>query len=536
MNLRATRPNAAAPASNSGRSRIEIMPLLVEEAVQQKQLSGRPAGAAGRGTSPLEAVRAHLRKRWPEWCALLSYCTVVGIAVPFHEPWADEAQAWQMARSLSLGHLFKTYIRYEGSPGLWHFLLWILSRAGAGFTTLHWVCAAVAAVATGVLVFASPFPRYLKLALPFTYFLVFQYAVIARSYVLVPLLLFTAAYFWKKSPITVAVSLGLLANTSLHAAVISGSIAILFAVEQLQSGVLKNPRRRLTFLLSAAIVLVSYSFAIWTAWPAHDCSFQAKIQPFMTGAIASLVWGVAEPWGLSILVWIAIAFCFHGRRKLPYLLLPLGLFTVFSGAVHINLWHAGLLVPMVIFLLWITWPAGSAPLSRPEWIGRGAIVFMIGIQLLWSAYAIAFDHTRDYSPDRATAAFLKPFVQAGTPIAVTFLGLPPDGHDFWAVGIQPYFDHNIYVNQSESFWWWSAHNPTEQKFLALLPSHPPLIVAEMLQQYDGQPVDFNNAKVRLLLDSGYDLTNVFCGAQPQRLAPGPANCHLIFQYPAASRP
>jgi hypothetical protein len=58
-----------------------------------------------------------------------------------------------------------------------------------------------------------------------------------------------------------------------------------------------------------------------------------------------------------------------------------------------------------------------------------------------------------------------------------------------------------------------------------------MVLAEMLAQYDGQPVDINNAKIKLIVNSGYRLTNVFCGVQPQRLAPGPANCHLIFQYP-----
>jgi hypothetical protein len=153
------------------------------------------------------------------------------------------------------------------------------------------------------------------------------------------------------------------------------------------------------------------------------------------------------------------------------------------------------------------------------------------VQFLWSGYALVFDHYRAYSPDLATARFLKPYVESGGQIAVTFLGKPPEDHDFWAVGIQPYFNHNIYMNQSESFWWWSDKNQTEAQFLGLLSSHPHVVLAEMLAQYYGQPVDMNNAKVRLILGSGYRLTNVFCGVQPQRLAPGPANCHLIFQYP-----
>lgn len=479
------------------------------------------------------ALSQHKPARWPEWCALSFYCAIVASAIPWHEPWADEAQAWQMARTLSLPALFTTYIRYEGSPGLWHFILWLLVHAHVGYTALHWICAGIAVASTSLLIFRSPFPRYLKLALPFTYFLVFQYAVIARSYVLVPPLLFMVALWWKKRPLTVAVLLGLLANVSLHAAVLSGGFALVWLADDLRSGPFRDAPRRTGLVRFTLILAAFYSFAIWTAWPARDCAFQAKTMSFTAGALDSIVWGICQPWILSIPFWIAIALCLHDRRSLRYVT-PILLFAVFSGAVHVNWWHAGLLVPAVICILWITWPQPGSVASRSELIGRGALVVLIAVQFLWTGYALAFDHTHDYSPDRAAAEFLAPYVQNRTPIAVTFLGKPPEDHDFWAVGIQPYFDRNIYANQSEAFWWWSRSNAAEQRFHALLRSHPPIVVAEMLAQYYGQPVDQSNPKIRLLTASGYTLTNLFCGVQPQRLAPGPANCHLIFRYAGAA--
>src|SRR5689334_1095494 len=45
-----------------------------------------------------------------------------------HGMWRDELQAWLIARdSASVGDLFFN-LRYEGHPGLWHILLWLLSR------------------------------------------------------------------------------------------------------------------------------------------------------------------------------------------------------------------------------------------------------------------------------------------------------------------------------------------------------------------------------------------------------------------------
>src|ERR1700692_545385 len=84
------------------------------------------------------------RSRWPEWATVVLYAGVVAFAIPYHEPWADEAQAWQLARSLPLVALFQKYIRYEGSPGLWHLLLWILSRAHVSYTGMHWISGGIA--------------------------------------------------------------------------------------------------------------------------------------------------------------------------------------------------------------------------------------------------------------------------------------------------------------------------------------------------------------------------------------------------------
>jgi hypothetical protein len=198
-----------------------MQPVVAKIEAQQDPSAGSPC-LLQPFASALECLANEVRSRWPEWTTLCLYAAVVAFAIPYHEPWADEAQAWQLARSLSLPALFKTYIRYEASPGLWHFLLWVLIHAHVNYTGLHWICGRIAVGATALLVFKSPFPRYLKLILPFTYFLIFQYVVVARSYVLVPIFLYLIAIWWKKNLLVLALLLGLLGNVALHAAVISG--------------------------------------------------------------------------------------------------------------------------------------------------------------------------------------------------------------------------------------------------------------------------------------------------------------------------
>ena len=100
-----------------------VEPTLEPGGLPQGDSARPPRFASAAGDAPDK-----MRSRWPEWGTLFFYAALVAFAIPYHEPWVDEAQAWQLARNLPLTSLFKTYIRYEGSPGLWHFLLWMMIR------------------------------------------------------------------------------------------------------------------------------------------------------------------------------------------------------------------------------------------------------------------------------------------------------------------------------------------------------------------------------------------------------------------------
>ena len=313
---------------------------------------------------------------------------------------------------------------------------------------------------------------------------------------------------------------------------ISGGLAIVYCIVQIREGTIKQPKYRHELLWSAAIVLIFYAFAIWTAWPPHDLTFSPyKSRSFITWAIISIVWAICKPWVLSIPFWIAIAVCLHARRGLFYLLAVL-FFSIFSGVVHSNFWHSGLLVPLLICLLWITWPGPVYEIPRNERIMRWALIFLVGVQIVWSAYAINYDHYHAYAPSQAAAKFLKPLVRQGATVAVTSIN-GNIGNNFEAVEILPYFDHNIYVNQPDAFWWWSTSNPTEHLFDVALRSNPRIVIVETTRDHPDDPIDLNYPRIKLLTRNGYRFTNVFCGAMPE---PGlvlvAGACHLIFQRSA----
>lgn len=109
-----------------------------------------------------------------------------------HVFWGDEAQAWLLARdSPSLGALWRN-VRYEGTPPVWHLLLWFITR----FThNPEWMKApqVLFSLAGAALVLtARQLPLWVRAGVVFSYFFAFEYSVINRHYMLGIMLLLGA--------------------------------------------------------------------------------------------------------------------------------------------------------------------------------------------------------------------------------------------------------------------------------------------------------------------------------------------------------
>ena len=103
-----------------------------------------------------------------------TYVVLFVLVLRKHEPWADEAQAWLIARDSGLFELLFQRLRYEGHPGLWYLILMIPSRIFPYYPTIQVMCFLIAVAGVYVFVRTSPFPIILKILFPFTYFIFYQ--------------------------------------------------------------------------------------------------------------------------------------------------------------------------------------------------------------------------------------------------------------------------------------------------------------------------------------------------------------------------
>jgi len=113
--------------------------------------------------------------------------TATGLAT--HEMWRDELQQWMIAvDSRGLTSLWGN-VRYENAPLLWHLFLFGLSRLTANPASMQVVQFLVNLSTCYLILRFAPFDRWQRYLLCFSYYLLFEFGQIVRSYSLVPVLL-----------------------------------------------------------------------------------------------------------------------------------------------------------------------------------------------------------------------------------------------------------------------------------------------------------------------------------------------------------
>jgi len=498
-----------------------------------------------------------------ESLVLLISTAIAAVAVGFHEPWADEAQAWLIARDLGIRGILHQ-MGYEGSPPLWHLLLWLLIRLHLPYAVLGIVSLTLVAAGMYIWLRWSPLPAPVRLLVPFTFYYQYQYAVVARSYALSTLLAFAAVALWRAKPVRVipfGLVVALLAQTNMHGFMIAGGIACSFAWECYRDFRKQRPSRAQIVQTSVAafFVLASAVVARTLATPYPDCSFKAAIQlqkETAWGSIAKglsglpklgIALGLNMTWGLSLLLIIAIwTIAAKKRTLLPpsiatlvlaclvitgnvtssgicggVLLLILVLswfvavkqvacalpfiFTALAmGLVWSRPWHYGMALTAFLISVWGAWPAGRLPeLESPTRLLTISLAVLLLLQLPSTAKTIRDEVQGPYSGARATAAYLRPY-GGHRPIYCM---------NFYGTGVEAYYDRNIFVDWPTAFWTWSNRRASESnRILYESPPNNAIIVVPTGGQSSIKLARSESARTQLA-KRHFLRRHEFCGAQ-----------------------
>ncbi|HOV25956.1 MAG TPA: hypothetical protein PK566_06320 [Pseudobacteroides sp.] len=397
-----------------------------------------------------------------ESITIIVFMTFLAIIMKYHEPWFDEAQSWLIARDSSFFDMIWNVLRYEGHPPLWYIVLYIPSHLGIpyeiGLKSVNFIFITLTVI---LLVKKSPFPTVVRLSLPFTYFIFYQYGVISRSYSLFAFILFLVALNFpsrNQKPFKFAILLGMLCGVLIHGILIAFGIVIAWLIEifisykksdsKLNKDLLKKIFRSPIFysLSLLAFINIIYLLILWpkpdrftllqkTEFDLFKFLFNAIIDP-LNGIVFNSIYNSSTILSINIILTflacliLTVAFFIWIQKKgiLLYILIPYTLILSFMSLIYFARHHTGIYTLFFIFSLWIT--LNSNPIFKKNiWLSnlynsfiiildrrksfkyllKTSIYLVITIQIYWSVCASLSDIDLSYCTSRDIASFIKEY-------------------------------------------------------------------------------------------------------------------------------
>jgi len=446
--------------------------------------------------------------RGSAWLIFGAYAVLLILVSCCHEPWHDEAEAWQMSKASLKDILF--YIpHYEGHPALWYLILSIPSKLGVPYEIgLKTIACGAALVYGWLLLFQSPFPKIIKCSLPFHYFLFYQYGVLSRPYglmVICFLLMAMAFQGRNEKPWRFLLPMAFACGLSGYGIVLAGGICAAWVLEicvekhwkLFSLSFWKDKRILGLFLMLVLAVLITLEIMprpdtyAMNRTPRNTIIVRLIYTLFMMLPDSTAITVLEGAAFLNmatitipvILVGVVIGVClltantmFASKKTLVYFFLPYLFFTIFSACVYFCAHHIGIVLIFTIFWLWIT-------MEDPEklWLGKKckekiklaesdkktvsgagkvALAILILIPLYWTVGASYLEITLPFYYSREMASFLKETglselkIMGGFDESIPELFEPGDDLMQYVntelvsrpVSVVPYFQHNICMN------------------------------------------------------------------------------------------
>lgn len=394
-----------------------------------------------------------------------------------------------------------------------------LVKSGLPYADFSYVSAAMAILGVAVFLGWAPFPLWLKLLFPFTYFPLFQYAVIARSYSLfLPVLCGLAALYPARHArrwLGYLILLILLANISLHGALLG---VVLFAEW------FWTARRGAVRYIYGAVFLLLYGFVYLQLRLPPDLApqfgphgpammalrFQQQIREAYFGGLGGSVWKLLGL--IAALAVIAISACWFVRTTVIWLYAGLSAPLLALALFKATYWHSGVLFLVWIFCLWLAFDE-KRPVPRSVVYATGAVLI---VQAAFGLYSIGRQIDGTYSGAAAAARYL---IETG------------EDHDrLFAIGfksfaLQPYFAKSLFSAQEhgrkQSFYAWSK-DLDHEGIQDLDRQHPDRIIAGL-----ATPQQF--VLVSDLRSHGYCPERSFDGSVWWKNAPLEPDTYIVLQ-------
>ena len=423
------------------------------------------------------------------------FAAFLGIAIftgLHHEPWADEAQSWLIARdNNSLIDIFKA-VRYEGTLPTFHLINKAFQLAGLDYDHIFVIPLVLSAIGV-ILLFLTDAPLLAKVMLPFSFFVIYQNAVIARQYALVFPAMMLIVLFYKKrleKPVRYHLALLFLAITSSYGMVITCSFMLWDFIVMLKK-MFRDPlykKFRIPFFATGIAILIIAFLSL----PPDDSVPGLVLASFSKNATTALLFNVESRIGQYLfLAFILILCVYYFRNNLIQTIVIAAPLVLFMAFFYQREWHMTYLFDLLASLMIIFYDDSKKTKRKPEKglniAANSIVVLLLSIQCLTGAYSIYYDYQNLYSPAKNIAEFIRPYVESGA--SINRVG-------FNAISVSAYYEDHIYANEpnGKSYYIWSSSVVNDQfteEFPDIVISHESVEGLEAnydLHRFDGHMI------------------------------------------------
>ncbi len=367
--------------------------------------------------------------------------TIIGLK---HESWGDEAHAWLLARDTSLKDLIFIYLHSDGHPCLWHLVLKLFQFLGFQYKNIFIISTLFSTIGITLILFFSKFPKWIKILLPFTYFIFYQYTVISRGYCLILPILASLAIIWDKRHekiIIFSILLFLLLSTEAYTFFFAGMIYMIYFYETIKNKKYHNLKHTIFLIL----LFLAFCFTVYYVYPQSENKFNPYnfsyhiSSSFFTSYdynsnLNVLICKIATTI-LIILIYLCYKKDLNNLKELILLITPV---LLFLSLKYNQPWHFGIVFLIFLFFFWI---------HKKENNKYAKIILLLSVcyQLPCTIISSIYDFNYAYDSSYEMSKFIKNY---------DYKNLTIKAVGFHASSINAYIDSNIYENYDTGFYYW----------------------------------------------------------------------------------
>ncbi len=426
---------------------------------------------------------------------IVSALAVIGLYA--HEPWFDEAQAYLIARDSTWHDVLMHWTHYEGHPPMWHILLKIAISFGLSFEVAIKSVNFIFVEAVILLIqFRSPFSRITKTIIPFSFFLLYQYSVVSRPYMMLTCSCLLAAMCYKKrheKPFPYCLALIFMCTVHSYGIAFAGGIVVADmigeairerSVKKMCTGIISNKKLMVSYivLLAAALTMIAdimphadtyamkqtvggqhslaacYLFS-WLLIPSENLFTSFSSELLYMREEVNPIGEVIAAGAISLLIWAVLFVICKKRRMIAELFIPYAFIAVLT-AMHISPHHFGIFFMYMLFILWTA--ADKEPIRTNEFtqlaekaglsasftkkIIIGAAAAFSAINVYWDSLSFYREIKLPYDPAPAIADWIKENGFEGKKILTTWAKSDIYLVNASSIAVNAYFDNSIYYD------------------------------------------------------------------------------------------